>query len=407
MAFLSEEGIVKSWLDNFDDEDRQAAIDLVNEVLLVSRDDFINELNSLLDSISEPKASPKKIALYAERPIKKVFGKIPCFFPNSRHGRAEGIGVPPIVADPRNQEVGSEGIVANLITDYSRRKGSFCFSHPGPNKLRKEKVRVIGVVTDFIGSGQRILTMLDSFRCVATLNSWASYKLIKFVVLAYSGTTEGLEAVRSHRLRPEVRVVMGCPTIRNSFVGKRRKEVEKICYSHPKRHPDPLGFGASGALIAFSHGCPNNSPPILHSRRSGWRPLFYGRSTSELPSELFRIDECSTLDQRTHGLLGIRDARNKLDTSKNEKWVAVLKVLAAAEAGLGNPDEISAKVRMKVNSVNNILKLAIQARWLNCEHRLTPLGMRELARFRRRRRKAPLLAGSEGSFYYPTQLRTL
>ncbi|WP_157954427.1 hypothetical protein [Saccharospirillum mangrovi] len=407
MASLSEEDTVRSWLDNFEDQDRQAAIDLVNEVLLVSRDDFVEELNSLLDSISGSKACPKKIALYAERPVKKVFGNTPCFFPNSRHGRAEGSGVPPIVADPRNQEVGSEGIVANLITDYSRRKGGFCFSHPGPNKLRSEKVRVIGVVTDFIGSGQRIIRMLDSLGSVATLNSWTSYKLIKFVVLAYSGTTEGLKAVRSHRLRPEVLVVMGCPTIQNSFVGERRKEVERICHSQPKRHPEPLGFLASGALIAFSHGCPNNTPPILHSRRSGWRPLFRGRSTSELPSELFRFDECNAHDQRTHRLLNIRDARNKLDSSKNEEWVTVLKVLAAAEKGLKDPGEISARVRMKINTVDNILMLAIQARWLNCEHRLTQLGMRELARFRRRRRKAPLLVGSDESFYYPTQLRAL
>jgi len=34
------------------------------------------------------------------------------------------------------------------------------------------------------------------------------------------------------------------------------------------------GFGACGLLIAFRHGCPNNSLPILWYEGHRWRPLF-------------------------------------------------------------------------------------------------------------------------------------
>lgn len=403
MRSLPEADAVQKWLANFEDVDRPAASDLISEVMLVSRDDFADGLKSLLDSISGTPNSNSKIALYAERPIKKVFGRIPSFFPKSRRGRAEGNGIPPIVVDPRDQEIGSEGVVANLITDYSRQKGPNYISHPGPDKLRKEKVSVIVIVTDFIGSGKRVLDMLESLGYVATLNSWKSYRLIRFVVLAYSGTAEGLKAVRSHKLKPEVSIVMGCPTIQNTFKGRRRLEVEKVCKQYPKKHNNPLGFMQSGALIAFSHGCPNNAPPILHSKASGWKPLFRGRSTGELPAELFRLKD---FEQRASNLLGIREARESLSNYKNDKWLSVLKVLSAVELGLRATDDISAKTRIEVNSVNEIISSAIHALWLDSQNRLTPLGERELARFRRQRCKKPLLAGNEGKYYYPTQLRT-
>src|SRR5208337_3578272 len=139
-----------------------------------------------LDKVAGQRSSPeRKIALYAERRIKKVFGIIPTFFPGSRHGRAKGPGVQPVQADPRDQEVGSEGVVAQLITDYCRRNPEVALSHPGPTKLRDDRVSHIVIVTDFIGSGLRVYDMLESFRYVATLQSWRSYGRLKFIVVAY------------------------------------------------------------------------------------------------------------------------------------------------------------------------------------------------------------------------------
>ena len=409
MASLAENSNAKKWLKNFYNlEERDSAIDLINEILLVNWDDFVNGLNSLLDDIQS--VSKHKVALYAERPINKVFGKTPSFFPNARNGRAEGRGVPPIVVDPRYQEVGSEGIVANIIKDYCVRNPRSSFSHPGPNKLRKEKVREIIILTDFIGSGQRVIQMLESFRYVATLRSWRSYHLIRFVVVAYSGTSEGIAVVRSHKLRPEVRIIMGCPTIQNTFTGQQRKRIEELCRSYPKGHRQPLGYRDSAALIAYAHGCPNNVPPILHSRKSGWKPLFEGRSTINVTDAFLRTDEKNIITQRAYHLLGIKDARKRLVQYEDNRWITTMLILAAAKSGLHSLEEISSRTHIEIESVNEFVLTAIKALWLDNNYRLTRLGHFELDRLRRRQQKKPVyvevdVAGENNIFYYPTQLR--
>ena len=167
------------WLARFPDGEASIARDLIDEVLLVSRDGFTSGLRGILDNLCNHRTSNGKhrtqlpLALYAEREVVKEDSKILPFFPNSERGRALGGGVPPIVTDPLHQEVGSEGIVANFITDFCRSQGPHvALNHPGPDELRSGKARTIVVVTDFIGSGKRIFEMLEAFRYVATLRSW-------------------------------------------------------------------------------------------------------------------------------------------------------------------------------------------------------------------------------------------
>jgi hypothetical protein len=357
MTRLSDSPKARSWLQRFDAGERQTATSLIDEILVVSGYDFVSALNSQLDTILETVPGP--VALFAERPVKSVYGRIPSFFPNSRRGRAEGPGVAPIVVDPRMQEVGSEGIVGQLITDYSRRNPDRCFPHPGPTKMRDEKVRKIIIITDFIGSGDRVTKMLESFRYVATLRSWQSFKWVDFMVLGYSGSEIGIDTVRGHRLKPEVRIVTGCPTIWNAFSGSELQEVEQLCRVHPRKHPEPLGYGQSGTLIAFSHGCPNNAPPVLHSRKSKWVPLFEGRSTHDVLAPLLADKDYSDVHQRVTKLLGIRDARKEL--TSETLWVSTMLILAAAEEGFHEPAKVSARTHLSNIDVSTLSRLAIEA----------------------------------------------
>lgn len=405
MTLLSSTPQGKKWLNRFDPDDRKTATALIDEILLVSRDDFSSGITHQLDSIVASADGP--LALFAERPIKKVFGRIPAFFPKSRHGRAEGPGVAPIQVDPRNQEVGSEGILSQLITEYCRRHIEECLNHPGPTKMREDKVRKIIILTDFIGSGDRVTRMLESFRHVATLKSWHSYKLIEFTVVAYSGSATGIHKVRGNRLHPEVRLVTGCPTLVDAFAGGELRQIEQLCRNYPKKHPQPLGYSNSGALIAFAHGCPNNAPPILHSRLGRWVPLFKGRSTSDILTPLLKDEDYSDVHQRVTKLLGIRDARNKLGSDDESRWVCSMLVLSAAEKGLREVTKISARTHLPLGDVAEIHEMAVQAGWLDMKAGLTELGRRELVRLRRRRRRAPILASGTGEYYFPSQLRSL
>lgn len=402
MTLLSASPQVSHWLKRFGPDERSIATALVDEILLVSRDDLSSALHSQLDRVLANACGP--VALFAERPIKSVFGRIPAFFPSSRKGRAEGPGVAPIIVNPRDQEVGSEGILGQLITDYCRHTGKRCLNHPGPTRMREEKVRKLIILTDFIGSGDRVAKMLESFRYVATLRSWRSYKLIDFMVIAYSGLLPGVATVRGHRMQPEVRLVTGCPTIHDAFTGCELKEVEQLCRTYPKKHPYPLGYKNGAALIAFSHGCPNNVPPILHSRRSGWIPIFKGRSTSGIVTPLLKEREHSGVHERVTKLLGAREARRELGSSR---WVSTMLVLSAVEDGVREPTKVSARTHLTVDDVTALRELATQAGWLDGKAGLTELGRRELARLRRRRRRAPILARGTNKYYYPTQLRSL
>ena len=166
MTRLSTTPLGTRWLELFDDIDERAtAALLIDEVLLVSRNDLTRGLRHAIETIlTERDDAERPIALFAERAVPKTNKVVQPFFPNSASGRATGPGVPPIVVDPSDQEVGSEGLIANLITDIARHHGRDVLSHPGPDRMRAERVRHIVIMADFIGSGKRVWEMLEAFR---------------------------------------------------------------------------------------------------------------------------------------------------------------------------------------------------------------------------------------------------
>ncbi len=406
MTKLSTTPLGTRWLESFPNVDeRVTAALLIDEVLLVSRNDLIRGLRQAIESIlTERKDADRPIALFAERAVQKINKVVQPFFPNSASGRATGPGVPPIVVDPSDQEVGSEGPIANLITELARHNGRDVLSHPGPDRMRAQRVQHIVIVTDFIGSGKRIWEMLEAFRAVATLRSWHSYKLVTFKVVAYAGTDSGLRTVSSNRLKSVISTVVGCPTIFNMFTGTQLSRVRALCRRYPSRHKHPTGFLNGGALIAFAHGMPNNCPPILHSRTRGWTPLFRGRSTAA--AELsFPSGTSEKIAERATRLLRIGNANAYLSDAMGSRWLTAMLVLAAIEAGARSASSASARSGIPLSSVEEILSFIRIVRWTTGRNELTALGRLELARLRRRRRRTPGLPKPESPFYYPTQLR--
>lgn len=71
----------------------------------------------------------------------------------SAHGVARVIVRPPVRI---NQTVGSEGIVANLVSQPARAEPARFYVQPSAEILREEAVRHLVVVTDLIGSGTRL-----------------------------------------------------------------------------------------------------------------------------------------------------------------------------------------------------------------------------------------------------------
>jgi len=117
LALLSSSVHGKEWLKNFDDEDAVTAALLIDNLMMISASEFNAKINVLLSSVaSSASVAGASIALFAEREMEKENHKIKPIFPNTETGRAVGEGVPPVKVDPEKQDVGSEGIVAALIT---------------------------------------------------------------------------------------------------------------------------------------------------------------------------------------------------------------------------------------------------------------------------------------------------
>ncbi len=414
---LSQTDFPRDWMAQFSGAERLVAEQLADAVMLVGHDALYRGLRLLLDETTTNRDEgdqDRPIALFAERAVETrdakddeygfVRHEVLPFFPGTDEGRATGTGMPPIVIDPSDQEVGSEGSIANFITGYERLHRDRVLSHPGPDALRTGRVSHIVIVTDFIGSGKRVWEMLEAFWRVATIRSWHSYGLVRFAVVAYSGTEDGLKHVRSHRSGPNARVVHACPTIFTSFVGVDRDAVLALCRAHPHRSRYPFGFGSAGALIAFSHGMPNNAPPVLHSDRKGWVPLF--RNRSALGADMhFPAANADALADRARAVLQIRTAERFLADPTRRRWVETMLVLTALKDGSRTAASASARTRLSLANVEQILVFTRIARWTSLRNTLTVLGQRELRRLQLRRARTVVLPTEDLPYYYPSQLR--
>jgi hypothetical protein len=400
---LSQSQSAEAWLGQFQGSDSEIAAILLDELLLVGRDAFARSLYAELDEIAQ-KCPSSPMALFAEREMIRQNGDLQAYFSGTDTGRATGPGAPPIIAGPKTTEIGSEGPIANLITNYCRSNPSRALSHPGPDAMRQAKVSPVVLVTDFIGSGKRISEMLESLSMVATLQSWRSYHLIEFHVIAYSGTDFGIRTVSDSRLRPKIHIVTGCPTVYNSFASTLRAKVIDLCRRYPPGLRRHLGFQDTGSLIAFAHGMPNNCPPIFHSDHGGWNPMFPKRGTV-LAEYQFPSGANKGIPDRVRRLLAIATARRKMDEGDSQLWVHTMLVLKALELGAKTPSTVSARTRLSLKDVITILGFTKIAGWVTEKNGLTKLGRLELQRLHRRRKASPVLPTDQIPLYYPTQLR--
>jgi hypothetical protein len=412
---LSASEFASDWLSQFSEAEQPVAAKLADAVMLVSHDTLHRGLRGLLDGLladRNPTLRDQPIALYAERAVKTQEIKDPDlawttkqalpYFPGTATGRATGAGVPAI--DPDEPQVGSEGLIAAFITGYGRLNTTLALNHPGPAKLRSKRASHIVIVTDFIGSGDRVWTMIDAFWRVATVRSWHSWGRIRFSVVAYSGTELGIRHVRTHRSKPDVRVVQACPTLTTAFAGAEYRAIHDLCSAHPTGHPSPLGYGWGGALIAFAHGMPNNAPPVLHSPRGGWRPLFFNRSVLAADQH-FPGADADRLAGLARDRLQVRAAERFLAGSANRRWIETMLVLTALQEGARTTANTSARTRLPIADVDRILGFTQVARWTDARNALTVLGVRELRRLQRRRARVVVLPTPGQPDYYPTQLR--
>lgn len=419
----------QNWLNQFQMGDRNLAETLLSAFSLISRDEFhdhlrrlIRERAALVDGV---------VALYAERELRHRWGTPHRLFKESKKRplRAEGkVGPAAIKATKAyDPSVGSEGIVAQLITELCKESPRKFVSHPGPEQIRRKKVRAFWIVTDLIGTGDRAHRYLEAAWRVRSVRSWWSGQFLKFAVVAYASTNRGEKFVRGHPCDPEVFHVMPCPTIDTAFSEIEATAIKRLCEIYdptvPPQRVDPwvfgspsLGYGNTGALIVFAHGAPNNIPLMFHktskSRVSPWIPLFPSRVTAAVDCRSFGVGMSQEKIQKLLSNIGqLRLAKSKAVVEASIPTAEVFMILGALSRPLRLSDNaLSLYCGMPTYKVANLCRLMAGYGWIDSRRRLTDAGQSQLAHARKNvaqqiHKLLPPLCQRSQKPYYPKSLR--
>ncbi|MEO8008980.1 MAG: hypothetical protein ABI728_10750, partial [Betaproteobacteria bacterium] len=373
------------WLQQFEKKDHQTARMLLKAFKFVTGPEFSSDLTHLLKS-KIPRS--ETAALFVERELRSVRGGHPIRMYKEeklslgrgipkRH-RATGAALP-VVSSPRNdrQDIGSEGIVATLVSGLARSHQRRFVIHPSAEEFRRIKVRHIVVVTDLVGSGRRVSRFLSSLWRVRSVRRWASSRLVKFWVLAFSATDAGKAVLKKHPTHPKLEIVCICPTVRGIHPNDTQEKIRNLCEQSASEEVMPLGFQDTGALIAFAHGCPNNAPVIFHKsftiKGRTWKPLFPARVAHD--TAVAAAD--SEIDPLILALetLGIKSFAHKSAfkrSRKSQKHLVIL--LAAVRKGHRHMESLSTATGLSLWAIAEAERTAQQQGLLDNNRRLTEPG---------------------------------
>ncbi len=193
----------------------------------------------------------------------------------------------------------SAGRIAHSLKNLERDLPGYVELTPRLDSMRKQKIKHIIFVDDFVGTGDRFT---KSWRETVppSIKSWCSRGWCKVWFLTFAAHSSGLKRI-VRNVRPmslqQIRVNL---TIQRSFF-EENSGIGAVLrkYGAPLgRARQVMGYGGLACPVVFQHGCPNNVPLILWVRpskasRIKWRPLFPDRSVSAEIYPLFTLDLAS------------------------------------------------------------------------------------------------------------------
>lgn len=392
--------IGEDWLRNFAEGDRPAARELVAALSLVSHNEFERGLNRLVVGLAQEVTGA--VALYGAREL-----------PNGLN--LEPTAPASVDATPRGGDIGSEGRVASLIRGICRSRPRKLLNHPTLNELRQQRVDVVLVLDDFIGSGERCTEYLNAVWEYPSVKSWVSYKAMRFVVAAYAGASDGIRRVQRHPAHPSVEVVRHCPTVKGLIWEQSRIDrVHNLCHRYAKvkkLYGPPLGYQDTGALLVFEHGCPNNAPAVLWAASKNdaeWQPLFSARSVeasmlSAFPPEIARRDPVHSLVEAGQK----RMAGSMRHVIERPLPADIIVALTLIWRGRRRKESIADATGLTAREVENLLERCIAAGLISPLHRITGIGEKEIRGIRASTASSATARVALGSDeYHPTALRS-
>lgn len=398
------------WLDQFDLEDRESARRLIGGLTLVSSRFFDIAIKDLVQAQVDESSQP--IALYAVREVdnsSSIFEQ-----ENSTLGEDNSSSKRFIDAIGRGSGIGSEGRVAALIKQISRANGKHFMDHPNLNYMRERKCRVILLVDDLIGSGNRINEFLHSIWLSPTIRSWVSLKLVEIRIIAFAATELGKKRIMERGRVKSISANRDCPTFRTLPWSKfYRDSCISLCEKYGCVAFSPqfsLGYRNTMASLVFDHGCPNNVPSILWARGArnrSWNPMFPNRSVGEkehsvFPPEITNREPVSVLLDAGHKRL----AKSSL-VGKAEPGRTVILLLALIAKGQRKNEALTFGTGLSNRELEEELRRCMESGWISTSRRITRDGVAELRTARRRVESltGPPSIGDDD--YYPKALRVI
>lgn len=399
MIHESAEGA--SFVAQFDVDDRRLVIELLRAIRFVSADHFASMLS--LEIRAEAEQYAGKVAVYAVRAAANAI-----YFADSR-------ARPDVIED--QHMVGSEALVANILTNLARGDPAKFLYHPSVAGLKRERVRNIIFVDDCSVSGTRVEGFLVAFKNNRTIRSWLSYNRIRssLVAFAVGGPARTLLAFkprsrsRNRLFYSNLRIasVVQAQPWPSPWTPQVERRVRDLCRRYGAiaraRPAEFEGYKQSMGLIVFAHSCPNNVPAILWHTSSTWTPLFPNRAVN--PRFAAGQGEATTqyaLSMRAAALLALPN-EVRLALEFGQMQMALL--LGACRRGVRRNTRFEQVTGMASTEVRKVRRLAEAAGLIDSVGVLTAVGLAELHAIERSTTARRVRQASLNAFYYPKQLR--
>ena len=400
---LSETGRGLSWLENFPDESRAIATQLLDALLLVSWSDARIELKSRLEAVFQLSMGRREgpawvLPVMADedtRQIANLASSIdPAAFDN--YLPASGISSTP----------GSEGAVGNLVRDSVLRDAI------GPKtnieELRSRRVRTVILVTDLVESGSQVEDFAASLLRNKTLRSWKSGRWIQIWVVAYAMSQAAQDKLRGSPHIDDIFFVTSAPSIDSlPWPPHSIEEARLLCIRHARKGADAMGYKGHGGLFAFQERPPNTSPAIFRQTGKDWSPLFEGRRTPrDLQHELRNV----SVPETNHAMTLTAVHQHRLSVSIERQFrpenQALLTTLALLLRDPTAKAKIGSTLSLTQSAAEGVFAYLHRMSWVTEDGVVTELGRAELRAGKRGIRQVEKrVRPAPGEPYYPSSLR--
>ncbi|OXA96157.1 phosphoribosyltransferase-like protein [Flavobacterium hercynium] len=245
--------IVK-WLENFEENEINIAIDLLNVFEYIPFTEFMFRLNNLLFEILKDIPDHEKIIV----------------FPYGKVGKSGSLVTYPL----------------KNTSSYKKREHNILPTHDIENVKNLSDYKYIIFIDDFIGSGK---TFIDEYKKVKKIKNWIDNSAFKgFYLLSAIIMEEGKlqieNAFSEIKIRAEIRnkIFQNGKSPLMAFKNLLTIKTMAMKYGNSLNFVAPLGFDNGQSLVSFFHCTPDNTLPIIWVETKEWNAIYPRESKNRM-----------------------------------------------------------------------------------------------------------------------------